>query len=66
MTATYYVFHPFETSKYKVVLSSDIKEYWRLGIVVYDENSVNMFSTVADNMLNIGEVSADKTILIIP
>jgi len=66
LTATYYVFHPFESNEYKVRLFSESAEHWQLGVAVYDENTVDLFLTEAEKMISIGEVSSDKTILVVP
>ena len=66
LTAAYCVFHPFETSEYNVFLSTDVKEHWRLGIAVYDENTITTYSIQPGKMMNIGEVVNGQTILVVP
>ncbi|UCE05348.1 MAG: T9SS type A sorting domain-containing protein [bacterium] len=66
LTANYYVFHPFESGKYKVSLSTAITQHWRLGVAVYDENTMTVYSTTPEKTIGIGEVSKDQTIVMVP
>jgi len=66
LTASYYIFHPVENGEYKATLSTDQTDHWRLAVAVFDENAVSSYFSKSDKSIELGDMTKDQTIVVIP
>lgn len=65
LTSAYYIFHPVENGDYKATITSDYP-YWRLGIIIYDENTIQTDFARPNVTIELANISSKQTIVIIP
>jgi len=66
LTTSYHIFHPVEAGNYKALLYSDNKDHWRMGVIIYDKNSIRTDFINPDKTIQLENILKGQTIVLIP
>lgn len=66
LTAAYCIFQPVSDGDFGAMLSAEQPSHWRLGIAVYDGQTVQAYSAPTQRPIHLKNISAKQKLVIIP
>ncbi len=66
LTAAYFIFQPMADGEFRVVLTTEHKSHWRLGVAVYDALRLETFIAAPDEEVHLKDITTEQKIVIIP
>lgn len=66
LTARYHIFHPVAEADYRATLVTSMPEHWRLGVIVFDDQTIDTYLANTGAGLTLKRVYPGQTIVAIP